>query len=97
MTTSQLTQDGLGEMLILPRVKALTTHRYYEFDNYRVSESSGPGGRVHLQTSAVPAGYQKPGCWHGQEDRYDTEGGKWTRDIGPYVTDNFGNLVPVAA
>jgi hypothetical protein len=94
---AQLTQDGLGGMLILPRVKALTAHSYHQFDNYRVIASSGEGSNIHLQTASVCPAYQKPGCWHGHETRYDTEGSRWTRDIGPYITDDFGNLVPVSA
>ena len=33
--------------------------------------------------------------WRGLESRFDDDGAKWTRSMGPMVADDFGQLVPV--
>lgn len=97
MTTSQLTQDGLGEMLILPRVKACHTHRFCESHGRLSVIVEGHGYRISLQTEHQPTNATYAGVWYGSETRTDTEGTEWSCSLGNHVIDNFGNLVPVAA
>ena len=97
MTTSQLTQDGLGEMLILPRVKACHTHHFRESHAYLSVIVKGHGYCIRLQTEHQPTDAKDAGVWYGSETRTDTDGTEWSCSLGNHVIDNFGNLVPVAA
>ena len=96
-TPNALEQSGLGQMLILPRVKQYTTHEFDASGSHLSLTSQGSGGSFRLQTAYAPSGHEKAGVWYGSETRLDTEGEEWHRYVGHHVVDNFGNLVAVPA
>lgn len=84
---------------ILPRAK-FTKQEYLDLDGHRlVTCTAADGAELRLQTPFVTDPkyqWQRPGVWYGSEGRIDDTGRRWQRSLGrDYVTDNFGELVPV--
>ena len=71
--------------------------------NYRVLAADADDGscRVRLQCEVVPNGQAqargdwRPGIWYGHEERTDSDGRVWRRQLGNHVMDDFGFLVEV--
>jgi hypothetical protein len=42
-------------------------------------------------------GYWHPARWYGDQTMVDSSGAEWSRSLGVFVCDDFGNLVQVAA
>lgn len=55
----------------------------------------------YCRRRVCPAGWQglainwHPSYWFANHDRIDKQGETWSRSGGPYITDDFGLLVPV--
>lgn len=52
-------------------------------------EPAGWVGKAHMK------GYWNPSRWFGRQTLVDISGNEWTRQLGPHVCDDFGNLVVV--
>lgn len=89
-----------GAAIVAPRAK-LTRMTYHEHGRgYRqVSCYADNGDSLRLQTPLVgdpDHAWERPGIWYGSERRHDDAGRGWESTMpSHYVTDNFGELVPV--
>ncbi len=71
--------------------------------NFRVLKADADDGScsVRLQCEVVPnvhaqaRGDWRPGIWYGSEERTDSDGRRWKRQLGHHVMNDFGFLVEV--
>lgn len=90
------------DLVVLEPADGLAWRAYHGGD-FAVLEGVADDGLagVTMQCEVLPSAYArahgewKPGIWYGSEQRIDSDGRRWKRQLGHHVMDDFGFLVEV--
>lgn len=89
-------KDGIA---VLQDVDRATAHLYEYLDgDFDLRDALGYRLRMRrerFESQCWRSNKWRPGLWYVSEVRVDRQGNKWTRDVGAFITDDFGTLVSV--